>query len=61
MNGDWSNKYAVASGAAASLKNGGAFGYNFSDNFDGPDSTGNYQSGKIKYLGVMISKKLRDQ
>lgn len=49
VNGDWSNKYAVASGAAASLKNGGAFGYNFSDNFDGPDSTGNYQI-KVDFL-----------
>jgi hypothetical protein len=40
VNGDWSNKYAVANGNVPS--SGGAFGYNLSTNFNGPANSGSY-------------------
>ena len=43
LNGDWVNKYAVADNTLPGLNNGGTFGFNFNDNFPGPDSTGNYK------------------
>lgn len=42
-NGDWSNKYAVASNTVAGLSAGGAFGANLSDNFPGPAASGLYK------------------
>jgi len=42
-NGDWGNKYAVASNTLAGLNAGGAFGANLSDNFPGPATTGLYK------------------
>jgi starch-binding outer membrane protein SusE/F len=43
VNGDWSNKYAVADKNVAGLSAGGDFGYNFNDNFPGPTVAGNYK------------------
>jgi hypothetical protein len=43
VNGDWSNKYAVANNALAGLSAGGTFGYNLNDNFPGPAVSGNYK------------------
>lgn len=40
VNGDWSHKYAVKNGPAAS---GGDFGYDWSDNFPGPTTSGKYK------------------
>jgi hypothetical protein len=40
VNGDWSHKYAVKNGPAAS---GGDFGYDWSDNFPGPSTSGKYK------------------
>ena len=48
VNGQW-DKYAVANASADGLKSGGTFGFNLSDNFPGPDSTGNYQI-KVDFL-----------
>jgi hypothetical protein len=42
-NGDWSNKYSVASNALPGLAAGGNFGYNLPDNFPGPASNGLYK------------------
>ena len=42
VNGDWSNKYAVANNSLAGLSAGGDFGYNFSSNFPSPPTTGTY-------------------
>lgn len=42
VNGDWSNKYAVADNSLAGLAGGGDFGYNFSQNFPGPAASGTY-------------------
>ena len=42
VNGDWSNKYAVANNSLAGLSSGGAFGYNLNDNFPGPAASGTY-------------------
>ena len=42
-NGDWSNKYAVASNSVPGLSSGGAFGANLSDNFPGPATSGLYK------------------
>lgn len=42
-NGDWTNKYAVADNSIAGLNGGGVFGYNLSQNFPGPDSSGLYK------------------
>ena len=43
VNGDWSNKYAVASKGLAGLPAGGFFGYNYADNFPSPIVSGNYK------------------
>ncbi len=43
VNGDWSNKYAVANNALAGLAAGGTFGYNLSDNFPGPATSNTYK------------------
>lgn len=40
VNGDWSHKYAVTNGPAAT---GGDFGYDLSDNFPGPATSGTYK------------------
>jgi hypothetical protein len=42
VNGDWSNKYAVADNSVSGLSDGGKFGYNLSDNFPGPANDGLY-------------------
>jgi hypothetical protein len=42
-NGDWTNKYAVGDNTVAGLNEGGVFGYNLSQNFPGPDSSGLYK------------------
>jgi hypothetical protein len=53
-NGDWSNKYSVADNTVAGLNAGGDFGFNLSNNFPGPATTGLYkitvdfQTGKFK-------------
>lgn len=43
VNGDWSNKYAVANNSLAGLSAGGVFGYNLNDNFPGPAVSGTYK------------------
>lgn len=43
VNGDWGNKYSVASNGLAGLSAGGFFGYNLNDNFPGPAEAGNYK------------------
>jgi hypothetical protein len=43
VNGDWSNKYAVSDNTIPGLANGGAFGYNLSQNFPGPSAGGTYK------------------
>jgi hypothetical protein len=40
-NGSWNNKYAVS--ASAVTPDGGPFGYNFGDNFPGPNTSGTYK------------------
>ena len=67
VNGDWSNKYAVANGTLPGLSDGGEFGYNFSDNFPGPANSGMYkitvdfQSGRftvVPYTGAQVPANL---
>lgn len=67
VNGDWSNKFSVATKSAAGLSAGGDFGYNLSDNFPGPAVAGMYlitvdfQHGKftvIPYKGAAIPANL---
>jgi len=41
-NGDWGHKFACSSTASQS-PDGGAFGYDFSDNFPGPAASGTYK------------------
>lgn len=43
VNGDWSNKYAVANNNVAGLNLGGDFGFNLNDNFPGPTVAGLYK------------------
>jgi hypothetical protein len=43
VNGDWSNKYAVADNSLPGLAAKGYFGYNFGSNFPGPTVAGNYK------------------
>jgi starch-binding outer membrane protein SusE/F len=43
VNGDWGHKYAVPNKNLSGLNAGGDFGYDKSDNFPGPSSTGNYK------------------
>jgi hypothetical protein len=42
VNGDWSHKFSVASKSLAGLNKGGEFGYDLSDNFPGPTTSGTY-------------------
>ena len=43
VNGDWGNKYSVADNSVSGLSNGGSFGFNLSNNFPGPATTGYYK------------------
>lgn len=43
VNGDWTNKYAVANNNVGGINAGGDFGYNLSDNFKAPATTGFYK------------------
>ena len=43
VNGDWSNKFAVADNSIPGLASGGSFGYNLSQNFPGPATSGTYK------------------
>ncbi len=43
VNGDWSNKFAVANKSVAGLSAGGSFGYNLNDNFPAPATSGTYK------------------
>jgi hypothetical protein len=43
VNGDWTNKFAVANKTVAGLSTGGTFGYNLSDNFPAPAASGTYK------------------
>jgi hypothetical protein len=43
VNGDWSNKFAVANNSLPGLAAGGTFGYNLNDNFPGPAASGTYK------------------
>ena len=53
VNGDWTHKYAVPDKTVANLSAGGDFGYDASDNFPGPATSGLYlitlsfQTGKF--------------
>ena len=43
VNGDWSHKYAVQDNSVGGLSAGGAFGYDFPQNFPGPANSGSYK------------------
>ena len=43
VNGDWSHKFSVANNSVAGLSAGGTFGYDLSDNFPGPATSGTYK------------------
>ncbi|MEP6748533.1 MAG: SusE domain-containing protein [Bacteroidota bacterium] len=43
LNGDWTNKFSVANKTLTGLNAGGDFGYNLSDNFPAPATSGRYQ------------------
>ena len=43
VNGDWSHKYAVQDNTVTGLSAGGAFGYDYPQNFPGPATNGNYK------------------
>lgn len=43
VNGDWSHKFAVANNSLPGLSAGGVFGYDLSDNFPGPATSGTYK------------------
>jgi hypothetical protein len=53
LNGNWDNKFSVANKSLPGLSSGGDFGFNQSDNFPGPATSGLYkiildfQSGKF--------------
>jgi len=62
LNGNWDNKFSVASNQVAGLSAGGDFGFNLPDNFPGPAASGMYQiivdfqTGKFKvtpYTGTL--------
>lgn len=62
LNGDWGNKFSVANNSLAGLSAGGDFGFNLSDNFPGPATSGwykivvDFQQGKFTvtpYTSVM--------
>lgn len=42
LNGDWTNKFAVADNTIPGLASGGSFGYNLAANFPGPATSGTY-------------------
>ncbi len=43
VNGNWSHKYSVANKSVSGLNAGGSFGYDLSDNFPGPATSGLYK------------------
>ena len=43
VNGDWSHKFSVANNTIPNLSGGGDFGYDLSDNFPGPATSGLYK------------------
>ncbi|NNV56189.1 SusE domain-containing protein [Limnovirga soli] len=43
VNGDWGNKFSVSNKSLPGLDAGGDFGYNLSDNFPGPATSGTYK------------------
>ena len=43
VNGDWTHKYSLANNTLPGLKNGGDFGYDLSDNFLAPTTSGFYK------------------
>jgi hypothetical protein len=43
VNGDWSHKFSVADKSKANLNQGGDFGYDLSDNFPAPATSGLYK------------------
>ena len=53
VNGDWSNKFSVSNGLMPGLSGGGDFGFNLSDNFPSPATSGwykiivDFQTGKF--------------
>jgi hypothetical protein len=53
LNGDWGNKFSVANNTLPGLSSGGDFGFNLSDNFPGPATSGwykiivDFQAGKF--------------
>ena len=62
VNGDWSHKFAVANNSVAGISAGGDFGFDLSDNFKAPATSGLYkiivdfQAGKFTvtpYSGVL--------
>ncbi len=64
LNGDWANKFSVANNTVAGLSAGGDFGFNLSDNFPGPATSGwyklivDFQTGKFTltpYTSVLPS------
>ena len=59
VNGDWTNKFAVADKTLTGLNTGGAFGYNLSDNFPGPTATGTYKIRVNFQQGVFTVTKVK--
>jgi starch-binding outer membrane protein SusE/F len=62
QNGDWGHKFSVADKSKAGLNGGGDFGFDLSDNFPGPATSGwykivvDFQAGKFTvtpYTGVL--------
>ena len=43
VNGDWGHKFSVANKSLPGLSAGGTFGYDLSDNFPGPATSGTYK------------------
>ena len=43
LNGNWDNKFSVASNSLPGLADGGNFGFNLADNFPGPATSGLYK------------------
>ena len=59
VNGDWSHKFAVADKTLTGLNAGGAFGYDYSDNFPGPIATGTYKIKVDFQHGVFTVTKVK--
>jgi hypothetical protein len=58
-NGSWSTKYAVKNNPAVpGLNQGGDFGFNFNDNFPGPEVSGNYKIQVNFQIGKFTVTKL---